>query len=383
MPISRSRCAVAVAVGLLALAAPSLAQRTRVAAGTLNGVVRQVNGQPISGAQIQIDLTTVLSGTDGGFQIGYPNRRAFVVRVRKIGFLPAEIRIAETGPPDLLEVSLRPVTQQLPAVVVRADSAATSAHLREFDRRLRSGQGTYLTADDIRLRGAGNAVDLFRNVPGVDVDTRGVGQTMIRFRGQSCDPLVWIDGYMLAAGFFDPASINPDDVVGVEIYRGVATVPPELRGAGGKGTCGVIAIWTRRLEDPRRAMSERAVREAYERERSLTVYGVDEVDIPAAPLEGKSLRPDFPDSLLRAGSTGEVIVEFVIDTLGVPVPGTAVILASTHPALSGAALAAVPPVRYTPAMKGGVKVRQLVQVPILFRIAPASPPPASPIPPPA
>ena len=381
MPISRSRWAATLVACLLALTSPSEAQRTQVPAGTLNGVVRQINGEPIAGAQIQIDLTTVLSGTDGAFQIRYPIRAAFVVRVRKIGFLPAEIRIGESGPPDLLEVSLRPVAQRLPSVVVRADSAATSAHLREFDRRHRSGMGTYLTADDIKLRRAGNAVDLFRNVPGVNVDTRGIGQAMIRFRGQDCDPLVWVDGYMLSAGFFDPGSINPDDIVGVEMYRGVATIPPELRGAGSKGTCGVIAIWTKRLEDPRRpAMSERAVRAEYERAKGMTVYGVDEVDFPAASLEGKSLRPDFPDSLLRAGSTGEVIVEFVIDTLGIPVPGTSAILASTHPALSAAVLAAVPAVRYSPALKGGTRVRQLVQVPIMFRIAPSSsaPPTAPP-----
>jgi len=183
---------------------------------------------------------------------------------------------------------------------------------------------------------------------------------------------------MLVAGFFDPASINPDDIAGIETYRGLATVPAELRGAGSKGACGVVAIWTKRLEDPRRILNERAVREEFERVRALTVYGADEVDVPGTTLEGRSLRPDFPDSMLRAGSSGEVIVEFVIDTLGVPVPGSSAILASTHEALSAVVLAAVPAVRYTPAIKGGARVRQLVQVPILFRIAPAQPPPRTP-----
>jgi len=53
-------------------------------------------------------------------------------------------------------------------------------------------------------------------------------------------------------------------------------------------------------------------------------------------------------------------VEFVVDTLGVPEQGTQRLVRATTPAFGEAVLAIVPALRYEPARRAGVRVRQIV-----------------------
>lgn len=81
-----------------------------------------------------------------------------------------------------------------------------------------------------------------------------------------------------------------------------------------------------------------------------------------------SASPLYPDILRRAGVEGEVIVSFVVDTLGrVDLRSFKVILAS-HDLFANAVRNALPRMRFIPAETTGGKVRQVVQQPFKFSI---------------
>jgi protein TonB len=80
--------------------------------------------------------------------------------------------------------------------------------------------------------------------------------------------------------------------------------------------------------------------------------------------------PAYPDALRRAGVEGEVLVTFVVDTLGLADLSTFAVIRSTHTLFTQAVRAAIGRQRFTPATIGTRTVRQLVQQPYSFAIRP-------------
>jgi TonB family protein len=78
--------------------------------------------------------------------------------------------------------------------------------------------------------------------------------------------------------------------------------------------------------------------------------------------------PTYPPSLLRRGIEGRVSVRFVVDTTGLADTTTFRVLEATHPAFGQAVREALPHMRFRPAIRAGVKVRQLVEQSFAFRI---------------
>ena len=98
------------------------------------------------------------------------------------------------------------------------------------------------------------------------------------------------------------------------------------------------------------------------------VYFEYQVDKPVMQVRG-SVSPRYPDSLKTAKVEGEVVVAFVVDTLGLADPKSLKILKSTHRLFSNAVRDALPQMSFIPAELKGRKVRQLVQQPFVFHIA--------------
>lgn len=116
-----------------------------------------------------------------------------------------------------------------------------------------------------------------------------------------------------------------------------------------------------------------------------------QVEKPVRQASG-SAAPRYPPELKAAGVEGEVLAQFVVDTLGTPVLTTFRVLKSSHGEFTEAIKAALPGMKFVPAELRGRKVRQLVQQPFVFAIqkkdsgaAPAgvlpAPQPRPPIPP--
>lgn len=89
-----------------------------------------------------------------------------------------------------------------------------------------------------------------------------------------------------------------------------------------------------------------------------------EVDDPARVLEAGRLQ--YPVVLERAGVTGSVVLEFVVDTLGRVEPASVRVVTASHPGFQTAALDAVLATRFRAARARGLPVRQLVQQRLSF-----------------
>ena len=85
------------------------------------------------------------------------------------------------------------------------------------------------------------------------------------------------------------------------------------------------------------------------------VYFEFQVERPATTLPG-GCSPVIPK-----GHDGEVQVQFVVDSLGKPEPGSVKVLLASHPSLEKAVRKAIPCMRYRAASIDGRPVRQLVQ----------------------
>jgi TonB family protein len=92
-----------------------------------------------------------------------------------------------------------------------------------------------------------------------------------------------------------------------------------------------------------------------------------QVEQSAKPEPG-NVAPRYPDALRQANVEGEVLMQFVVDINGLPLPQTFKVLKSSHELFSAAVVGALPDMRFYPALVGGQAVKQLVQMPFLFNL---------------
>ncbi|MFI5244510.1 MAG: TonB family protein [Gemmatimonadales bacterium] len=97
------------------------------------------------------------------------------------------------------------------------------------------------------------------------------------------------------------------------------------------------------------------------------VYFEYQVESPVMSAPG-SQAPRYPESLKTAGVAGEVIVSFVVDTTGLADVGSLKVIRSSDQLFVNSVVAALPDMRFIPAMVGGRKVKQLVTEPFVFQI---------------
>lgn len=66
--------------------------------------------------------------------------------------------------------------------------------------------------------------------------------------GGPCPVQIFLDGRLITRGAVMEVPVDdlvtPEAVEGIEVYRGLSTVPPEFLTPNSR--CGVVAIWTRR-----------------------------------------------------------------------------------------------------------------------------------------
>jgi len=93
-------------------------------------------------------------------------------------------------------------------------------------------------------------------------------------------------------------------------------------------------------------------------------WAATEVDDPVRVLEAGRLR--YPSVLERAGITGSVLLDFVVDTLGRVERSSVRVVSSSHAGFEAAAVEAVLLTRYRAARARGGAVRQLVRQQLNF-----------------
>ena len=365
---------VAVSLGIAAPPSAAAAQgppgdpSDRISTGIISGTIEDSLATPVAGAQVAVRglRGQGITQDDGTFRLAGVPPGPQVVVVRRIGFRPESLRV-EVAAATVHQVTIRiaPTVQWVAPVIIDARTARYTGFLKGFYERRDRGNGVFFTAADIEERNPRYVTDLLRTIPGTRVIAAGAGN-VVTFRDRSCLPLIWIDGNAATAAYLDPDVFEPTTLAGIEVYKGPASVPAALMGLQGKGSCGVIALWTKRREPGQRSSGKPVTaQDLANLAASLTIYPADQVDTPVT-AEGGTVVVEFPDALLSAGVGGRVVAEFVVDTTGRPEMDTFGTVATTHALFTAAVRRAVAAGRFTPAMLGGRKVRQLVQIPFSF-----------------
>ena len=204
----------------------------------VSGVVHNDKGKPVANAQVSVPGTGVDGRTEesGTFQLGGLPSGTQTVEVRAIGFEPKRVSVDLTRERlTTVDVVLDRPVQTLDAVKVYGKG---NAAMVEFQRRLKAGWGHILTPADIARRGAFQATDLFRTIPGVRVaQGRGFSSTIL-VRG--CRPTVYLNGMRMdddAASDIDML-VTPTELTAVEVYT-AASRPAEFFG----NSCGSVVLW--------------------------------------------------------------------------------------------------------------------------------------------
>lgn len=256
--------AMALLLAALAAGTPAGAQVVQVV-GT---VLEENSSTPIAGARVEVydvgwrSRGVAVTGADGRFTLRLREQPGYRVRATRAGYRTNNTPVLWTDGHDFLQIELRLDRNSVllaPIEIVARSRRQPSAVLASFRSRLRTGMGQYITRDDIEKRHPPAVTDLLATVPGVRLESSGTGfrRTVYLTRAiagpRDCPAQIFIDGFPLQRGNpftnVDPGFaiddvVSPDAIEGIEIYRGLSTVPAEFLTPNAH--CGVVAIWTRR-----------------------------------------------------------------------------------------------------------------------------------------
>lgn len=219
----------------------------------VTGAVQDSIGAPVTAAEIAAGEQRTRTNDSGRFELTGIQAGTFTITVRRIGFVPRTVDTTVVAAADASSFEMLVVLAALPADLDPVRAVASNrdiSKLGEFDRRRARGFGSFVTRDQIERRRPVYLSDMMRNLPGMMVTPASIGGYTVRVgrTGQrsGCRPDYYIDG--IHAPGFELDLIPPQDVDGIEIYRGPATIPPDYRHR--TSGCGVIAIWTYDPADP-------------------------------------------------------------------------------------------------------------------------------------
>lgn len=204
----------------------------------------------------------------GNFKFEDLSPQLVTVRLRQIGYPVVERSLnLFAGRETRVEYVMAKGPPRLADVLVTAERSATNALMAGFEERKRLGVGKFYGEDELARHRERRVVEVLRDAPGVQFVTgrggeyhlasnrsaMGIGSN--RTAG-SCFLQVVIDGMVVwtpetnserVTSFAPPDLahlVEVSDLVGIEVYSGVAGIPAMYRRQG--NTCGVILFWTRR-----------------------------------------------------------------------------------------------------------------------------------------
>lgn len=267
----------------LARMASSLAALALAGGGALAGQSAGVAGQvldastrqPVAHVVVEIPSQGRRTETDstGGFRMLGLSPQMVTVRLRSIGYREVERTLnLFAGRVMSVEYLIAPDVVALAEVEVTGrDMSPTALMMEGFETRRRLGIGKYYTEEDIARHRQRQVPDLLRDAPSVRVqrgpsneyyavNTRRPVTSMTQgIRNQRpCFLDIFLDGTVVWSADRGARGVPPvdlahfvdlTDLVGVEVYSGVSTVPAEFRRQG--SNCGAIIFWTRRGGTPR------------------------------------------------------------------------------------------------------------------------------------
>jgi hypothetical protein len=249
---------------------------------TVSGVVLEDGSEvPIGSAEIHL-LDTVgrirartTASEEGFFLLEFrPAHEAWYrLRAQRIGYSSATSPRFRIAPSERVDTEIRLLVDAVlvtPLTVTGRRRTIGHPGLEAFQFRASRGVGGhFITRDDIAERRPFYLSDMLSSVPGVRLGpSQGGGGRMVFFsranpREGGCAPQIFLDGRLMnqriltqvsgaragTTSYRTDTGIRIDEFVsvmsveGVEVYPGMASIPPEFYTPDAR--CGVIAIWTR------------------------------------------------------------------------------------------------------------------------------------------
>lgn len=221
------------------------------ARGVIDGLVTDDDLGRIGQADISILNSPVrLTTSEGGrFRIMDMAPGPYVVTVRKLGFQPvAAIVHVAANDTARLAFSLQRLAVGLDTV--RITERSRSWKMEGFERRRKAGIGYYASVDDIARWGGYDLGNFLRQFATIAIrpneKTGEMSIESVRARGLlsgNCAMKVIVDDVPMPSGI--PLNMLPrtDEISGIEVYAGPATVPAQF--AMGGVVCGAIIFWTK------------------------------------------------------------------------------------------------------------------------------------------
>jgi hypothetical protein len=211
-------------------------------------VVDAESRKPVVGADVRLEekgLQTLTNG-HGYFSFGPQPWGAYRLRVSTLGYADLEVPVRVSGDlTQMAEIKLAQSAVELEGITVSVRPRARSRDMEGLVRRMNVGFGTFLTREVMERRPNARVTDLLREVPGVQVNTRGF-TTYVEVRGAPCTPNVFVDGMpRMWAPEEGLDFFHSSDIEAVEVYKGWAEIPGEFVMPGQIKPCAAIAIWTR------------------------------------------------------------------------------------------------------------------------------------------
>lgn len=230
----------------------------------INGqVIDDRNQLPIDGAEVRISRVSgrqiglVVTDDQGRFSFTVTEDGAYRFETEKHGYREIETPLLWTDGFRSYTIEIRMDVDAVllaPIEVLARSDRSESPMLAGFQHRLESGFGYYFRREDIERIRPGRITDVLAQVPGVHLASSGSGLRRVVHMARGADRCradVFVDGMRLTGavpGMGDDYTVDdavsPAAVIGIEVYRGLSTVPAEFLTP--QSRCGVVAIWTRR-----------------------------------------------------------------------------------------------------------------------------------------
>jgi hypothetical protein len=256
-----SRLVFLAAVLLCGAATPAAAQ-IRIT-GT---VIDDSTGAPVAGARVEMydywgqRRFVRQTSADGVFVIEMRRAGGYRLRTSRMGYAAAMTPMLYTEGSTFMNVEVRLKSDRVllaPVTVLVRARARVAPMLDDFHARHRAGIGTFFTRDDITRIKPTYLTDLVAMVPGMWTSRSGGSSPVLYSRqatrgGTDCPVQIFVDGRLMnprapngdVIGMTLDEAVLPSSVEGVEVYKGLSTVPAEFLSEDAR--CGVVAVWTRR-----------------------------------------------------------------------------------------------------------------------------------------
>ena len=208
------------------------------------GVVVDTTGRLLEGAHVSLwGASAGVTNASGSFALDSLPAGTGTLEAQYLGFEPVR-KVVDLAPvrTDTVRFTMSKAVRVLSAVQVKSKMGLM--RYREFDDRRTTGTGHYYTGTDVMASHPLYLSDFFYRVPGIRVQpVSGVDYELLSTHGggvsSPCSPAIWINDAPMQQGGLNQM-VQPDEVVGIEVYD-AANAPPRYNG----GACGVIIIWTK------------------------------------------------------------------------------------------------------------------------------------------